>query len=320
MTVKVKHPSFKIISDIGSRNGIGHKHQSTNITDGAKVYARECTTKPNWISAKNTELFVKRRKSTLLICIGESWTYGDNFAPHVQSGKGIDDPFYRLNNNFAGYCAKMLDADLLLSAVPGNCNQNMMHDLDRLLEEYNTKYETIRVIFQLTSPGRDSSETFDWYSNLKGYDFLFTSKTQVDPKVSTKEWFELYDQMMLEEFDRILKSYVNVDGLIWKNFNEFLVDFSSDSFIIVKCPWVRHCAMMHGKQIELPWCNEAGWWVQHYKRFGNFEYNTEIMTQDLDRLNDSTDLLNRSSINGFHPKESYHMLWASHLIFNSTWV
>lgn len=315
MTGKVKHHKFKLVSHLAD-----HQFTSLSITQGASVHSRESPTKPTWISAKNTELLVKRKKSRLLISIGESWTYGDNFTPYVQSGKGIDNPHYRLDNCFSGYCAKMLDSDLLLSAVPGNCNQHMMHDLDRLLEEYHTEYESINVIFQLTSPGRDNSESHDWYKNLEGYDFLYSKEKQIDPPADTKDWFEHYDTMMLKEFDRILKSYVNVNGLIWKNFNNFLVDFPSDSFIIVVCPWVKHCSLMHGKQIDLPLCNEAGWWDAHYRTFGNFEYNIETMTQDLNRLNNSTDLLNYSSINGFHPKENYHMLWASHLMFNSKWI
>ena len=203
----------------------GKQPNSFSITNNCQVFTRQCESQPAWISAINTEVLVKRNKSHLLISVGESWTYGDNFQG-VQSGQGRDDPFYRLDHCFSGIMAKALNSDLLLSAVPGNCNQHHMHDLDRLLEEYHTAYEKITVVMQLTSPGRDNSEHHDYYTNLKGYDLLYSKQKTIDPILSMKDWFELYDEMMLSEYDRILKSYTNVNGIIWKNFNNFLVDFT----------------------------------------------------------------------------------------------
>ena len=291
----------------------GKQPNSFTITNNCQVFPRQCESQPAWISAINTEVLVKRNKSHLLISVGESWTYGDNFQG-VQSGQGRDDPFYRLDHCFSGIMAKALNSDLLLFAVPGNCNQHHMHDLDRLLEEYHTAYEKITVVMQLTSPGRDNSEHHDYYTNLKGYDLLYSKQKTIDPILSMKDWFELYDEMMLSEYDRILKSYTNVNGIIWKNFNNFLVDFTSDSFIIVECPWVEHTAKMHGINIKLPCMNEAGWWEAHYKTYGNFEQNTDEKMEQLNRLEESTKLLNYSSWNGFHPKEIYHLAWASHLL------
>ena len=112
----------------------GKQPHSYSITNNNSVFTRQCATQPTWISAVNTEVLVKRKKSHLLISVGESWTYGDNFQG-VQSGEGKDSLFYRLDHCFSGIMAKALDSDLLLSAVPGNCNQHHMHDLDRLLEE-----------------------------------------------------------------------------------------------------------------------------------------------------------------------------------------
>lgn len=312
---KVKQVKWKRIHPI-----IGLDSRTLNvITEKSTLHTRESSTKPDWISAINTEVFVKNKKNSLLIVVGESWSYGENFQG-VQSGLGNDSLTYRINNSFAGHCAKALDSDLLLSAVPGNCNQNMIHDLDRLLEEYAILYEEIKVIFQLTSPGRDQSKIEDWYKTLEHYNTLYSETQTLDKKLSDVEWFKMYDEMMLKELNRVITSHTNVEGLVWKNFNPFMVDFATDSCTIVICPWVRLTAQMHGSVFELPVINEAGWWQDHYPKYKNVENDSDYIMKQLDNLESSNTLLRNSSLNGFHPNEEFHMLWATYLLGKTEWT
>jgi len=314
---KVKHPKWVEQVTLPSDSySPGIIQQSL----GTRVWVRECPTKPDWISARNTEVYVKnKKKSRLLISVGESWTYGDNFQG-VQSGLGRDNITYRVNHSFASHSAKMLDSDLILSAVPGNCNQNMLQDLDRLLEEYSVLYEEVFVQLQLTSPGRDQSKIEDKHRLLKGYDNLYTTKQTLTNKMTDAEWFQAYDTMMLTEYDRILKLHTNVNGLVWKNFNPFQVDFNTESFIIVTCPWVRLTSQMHGNVFDLPVINEAGWWTEHYSTYGNVEGKQEYMMKQLDNLEASNKLLKTSSLNGFHPNETFHAIWALYILGKTEWV
>ena len=137
---------------------------------------------------------------------------------------------------------------------------------------------------------------------------------------SDAEWFQAYDTMMLTEYDRILKLHTNVNGLVWKNFNPFQVDFNTESFIIVTCPWVRLTSQMHGNVFDLPVINEAGWWAEHYSTYGNVEGKQEYMMKQLDNLEASNKLLKTSSLNGFHPNETFHAIWALYILGKTEWV
>jgi hypothetical protein len=77
---------------------------------------------------------------------------------------------------------------------------------------------------------------------------------------------------------------------------------------------------MHGSVFELPVINEAGWWQEHYRKYENVESDSNYIMKQLDNLESSNTLLGNSSINGFHPKEEFHMLWATYLLGKTEWT
>ena len=130
------------------------------------------------VTASNTDLHLMKGSRTCLLVTGESWTYGDRLMEHknirVRSLDGTDDVFYRLNNIFAGHCARILQSDLYLSAVPGNSNTGIVCHLPNVLQylkKYN--YDKVYVIVQMTSPGRCLGDSRwrnkkDYWQNFMG--------------------------------------------------------------------------------------------------------------------------------------------------------
>jgi hypothetical protein len=112
----------------------------------------------NWLLEK------KSNKSKLIICYGDSWTWGDSLGAS-KAAAGIDDIEFRSNNIYGNWLANEVDADFVNCAVPGIFNfwihdrlQILLnHDIQRLSEQY----EKIVIIVTLTELGRDFD--FDQY-------------------------------------------------------------------------------------------------------------------------------------------------------------
>lgn len=133
---------------------------------------------PYWSdSSKSTVdpyLEVVNQKENLVICYGDSWTWGDGLG-NAKSYLGIDDKDFRSNHIYASYLANMLDADFVNCAIPGIFNYwihdrleiLLNHDIERLSKQYNK----IFIIVTLTELGREF-EFFLYVDEFgKFYDF-----------------------------------------------------------------------------------------------------------------------------------------------------
>jgi hypothetical protein len=67
---------------------------------------------------------------------------------------------------------------------------------------------------------------------------------------------------------------------------------------------------------------ESGAWPDMTKEieiFKNISNITQDINKDLDKLEDSYNVLRNSTINGYHPNEISHFLWAMNIIQQSNW-
>lgn len=264
-------------------------------------------------TAHNTGAFLKRNKNNLLIVTGESWTYGDSL-PGVKAAKAKDDFNYRLENIFASRLATILEADLLIKAVPGDDNSNILFYTNQLLKETKDfKYKNVYVVAQITSPGRDHYNYLDLGSDLKEPEF--------------EDWFKLYEKNMIEKYQNLSLSFPDVKFLIWKNFSPLLNEYKDEkNFKIVKKCWMEFIERMHGhKKINYPLNMELYSWDLLRKNCDIFKkiekkYLAKCIDNDLNCWNESIDYMTNSSLNGIHPTEICHFLWASYLAKESNWI
>ena len=263
---------------------------------------------------KNTGIYVPRGKDKLLIVSGESWTYGDSLGG-IKAGEGKDNVESRISNNFSGRIAQYLNADLLFKAIPGSSNQTIIRNLDNLIkciqEHPNFKnYKEIYIIGQLTSPGRD------WYL---GKDL---GKDIKNPKFI--DWFKLREKEDFDNLTEIAKELPNAKICIWKNFQDFINDYDvTESQSYIKKSWINYTLNLHGRNdIELPMLMESEQWPHMTKEieiFKNISNITQDINKDLDKLEDSYNVLQNSTINRHHPNEISHFIWAMNLVRQSNW-
>lgn len=282
------------------------------------------------VTAKNTELHVQKGSKDCLLVTGESWTYGDRLTEDskivVRSVDGIDDTFYRLNNIFAGHCARLMATDLYLSAVPGNSNTGIVFHLPNILkylEQFN--YENIYVIVQLTSPGRcfgDSRwrETSAYWKSFMG-DALGNKKPSnsffTKDMIVLDQWYDLYEYGMVS----LIKAFCNKHGtnniLVWKNFNP--VRNNNLPLPIAKLSWVEYLSKLYGYEFDLPNCNEAQWFenIDNIYIMNTVGHKRKML--ELEKIEKSNEFIKSCPINHWHPQSIAHYLWAMYLIKEIGW-
>ena len=96
-------------------------------------------------------------RPNLLICYGDSWTWGDSICK--AAGLATGDKDYRARHVFASVLADSLDADFSLNAIPGIVNFWIHDRLEKLLREHidslSRQYQHIYIVVVLTELGRD---------------------------------------------------------------------------------------------------------------------------------------------------------------------
>ena len=282
------------------------------------------------VTASNTELHLKKGSKNCLVVTGESWTYGDRLMENnnirVRSLDGTDDIYYRLNNIFAGHCARILQSDLYLSAVPGNSNTGIVCHLPNILH-YLKKYdyEKIYVIVQMTSPGRcmgDSRwrEDTEYWNNFMGNALgVDKPKNNVYTKnmITLDQWYDLYEYGMCDLINAHCNHHGVEDVIVWRNFNP--VRNKDLPCKMADRSWVQFLAKLYNYNFDHPNCNEAQWFEDLHTIFAMEDVGHERKMKELDAIEQSNTFIQQSPLNEWHPQSTAHYMWAINLLKQAGW-
>ena len=297
--------------------------RSMFINDRCKpydIYAREGRFPKHIQNPVNTELFVDRKSDTLLVIIGESWSYCDNIIKAVHSPKGMDAPAYRTEFSFWGHLARALQADILVSTVPGNCNPNMLTSFVDLKNNIlsNHSYEKVYILFQITSPGRDNSEyeQIEWnkipiFTASKLYEGL---ETQEASKYSFRSWLEEYDNAILKQLSTTVSDIKNSEIFVWKNFTRWNYTKKPSNINIVPIVWSEHTCYTHGIKVPMPDSLEQ---TELFTLFQKLRI-TKAKSLKIKLLDDQEhlyDFWKDCSLSRPHPSPLAHFSWFEYLLF-----
>jgi len=165
-------------------------------------------------SDANYLLEKKSNRSKLVICYGDSWTWGDSLG-NTSAADGIDDIEFRSNNVYGNWLANDIDADFVNCAIPGIYNfwihdrlQILLnHDIQRLSEQY----EKIVIAVTLTELGRDFG--FDKYKQEFNDFYNWNTSDSVEEILIQAERF---DFLKLKDVQSKLPNNCNM--LVGRNF------------------------------------------------------------------------------------------------------
>lgn len=259
---------------------------------------------------QNTEVLIKKSSETLLICVGESWTYGDSLLPYVKASENLDNLPYRIGHNFSGRLANYLKSDLLLTAVPGWSSFEIFNALEKILEnkELLKKYKKINIVTQLSSPGRDYGEDFSNHQNLYN---LFNHPTK---KYNWDEWHKEHDTIYLNWYQKLKNINPRYNFVLWRNFNDFnLNDFSSYSFNVVKDPCMKYLINLNGMEVKLAKNLEHSFF-KDINQIPTLQVSKDELIQYLREIDYAFEKLAESELNEWHMNVSGHWVWMVKLL------
>jgi hypothetical protein len=277
-------------------------------------YWSDCyKTNINWLLEK------KSNKSKLIICYGDSWTWGDSLG-NTDARLGIDDIEFRSNNIYANQLADDVDADFVNCAIPGIFNFwihdrlkiLLNHDIQRLSEQY----KKIVIIVTLTELGRDF--TFDNYQQQFNNFYAWKNTGSVEEILVQAERFDFlklkYVQSKLPNNCNMLvgRNFTNtfdqnlniVDNLLSKNWTQIM--FEAQGF-------------EHATDVRM-----MSFGIDEFDKFivkeklNSIEYKQWMSDVFLPSGKKQIDLLNKSQYNykkaSKHPTPQGHKLWADYLL------
>ena len=290
---------------------------------------------------ESCEFLVDTGSDTLLVCVGESWTWGEGTRSgrqesggvrHIASGlAGLSDPVIRLEDTWSGKLARMSQADLHTHAVPGNSNARIVEAFNRILKETpRGKYKSVKFVICLTDPARDFNGDFEPGDPRYELFVDLGQRDDVGEKVSMDDWIRLYDEKYFEVIENICKENqdLNLDGCIWKNFHNFATTRRDYSFKVIELPYIRWAVKMHGlDDIELPKIQAAAWWGNHAVRIKKLKEvpSIDYINKQLDKIETQYRFIIAvptplSELNRTHPNEIGHWAWATYLAEQMSWI
>lgn len=117
------------------------------------------------IAGKKLFDFVDRQSDTLVVTIGDSWTWGADLTQQPEQGihtARLGDDNYRIENVFGNKIAKSLCADFLNLGESGSGNWHIFKKIQELqVIADRLKYDKVIVISIFTELGRDLNSSND---------------------------------------------------------------------------------------------------------------------------------------------------------------
>ena len=253
----------------------------------------------------------------MVICYGDSWTWGDSLGQSC-AATGSDDFEFRSQNVYGYHVAHSLNADFVNFAIPGIYNY-WVHDRLKILIDHDmcnlsSKYNKIYIIVTLTELGRDF--VLDKYTeNFKEfYDYTNASGKEILKQA------ERFDFLQLLQIQSLLPK--NALLIVGRNFTDTQPENKHLVKNLVPMNW---CDILFDKQEFEPVGNVvmASHGVSQFAQFiklnklDSIECKQWMTEQIIPKSQKQIYLLDKSIYNykkaSKHPTPQGHKLWADYL-------
>lgn len=298
---ELNHQFHEIWSDVGN----------ISINDG--------NIKPGWISipVKYSEFHVQRAKKSILIVIGESWTYGESL-PNIATAVEKYSFETQLTHGFGSRMALSLGADYYQYAVPGNCNLYMFKELDRILNYISTcSYEKVYLCMQMTEPGREHCISYSLDTLGHPIRELYDQNLTID----FREWLKRYDEMFFDIYQQLIKKYsrLNIEAMLWKNFCKTNTSRRDYDFKIIDTSWIKYSGHVLNVNLEMPEFYAVGWFAGMQTEYPNIVADPKWGTHQLNIIAEANDFIRSNPLHNNHPNVAGHLLWSQYLLRQAGW-
>jgi hypothetical protein len=267
--------------------------------DNLEEYFTVADSNNSWLQEKtNTFDFISRSSKTLLVTIGDSWTYGGDLAPQL-----------RQQQVYGNQLSTMLQSDWLNLSLPAQSNfwiASMVEEFTAIYNQLN--YDKVILVCVFTGAGR-------WFN------------TYLDQYIKYTDWFQeidndfyiLFKKLNRECIRRICDAIAGTQ-IILKVGTNFVDQIGFDQLNpqqILSRPWyqvlddvvisdkeqVYHCVYHERLSTALEFIDKK--LHNQYK-----EWIIKITDEDYTRL----DVLQSDSYVNSHPTPESHLKWAKYIL------
>lgn len=304
-------------------------YRNTFLNNAKELLITDDNTKPVHINipAKNTEFFARKNSDTLVIVVGESWTYGEAL-PGIGTGAGLFNIVSQFEYCMGPRISEVTGYDLYQFAIPGNNNMYMQFELRRILKEvekYN--YKNIKIVMQMTESSRELPIMYFPFALehplRKWYDYPETKSIDII------EWLAWYEKIFFDYFQETINNHTqcSVDAILWRNFTRLHTEDRNYSFKIIEPTWITHTARLVNHEHVPPsllnpiefdkYFDQKGKKVIVSKDFMEEQFN--LIDKMFDYIGGKIESLKGFLYHNNHPTEYGHLVWAHHLIRQAGW-
>jgi len=247
---------------------------------------------PSWSLIDNPYEFRWNNSNSMLITVGDSWTYGDSLG-NTKVREGRDDKDYRLAHVYGSIMSTKLNANWINLAMPGGSNALIVNWVNNLLEtisaqSYYKKNDKITCVITLTESGR--------HEDMRLIDRSLVTQQRVLEKITS----EIYSRITI-----LMLKYPDVKFIIGHNFTD------SASDLPCKRSWLE---VMLDQQIQ----NGTHIVVSEHIEQMNYDARFPDVLDIITRAEARMDLLDLCQYcykeDSRHPNEQGHKLWAEYLL------
>lgn len=286
----------------------------------AKIMLNDDNIHPDWVEhpVKFSEVHAINGSNTVLVNIGESWTYGENvkgIASALQN-YSLDT---QLKYTFGPRMASKLNVDLYQYARPGNSNGYMFSELERIISYINKTftYNKILLVMQMTEPSREQA-----HLNTLDSTHPVQKLYQRDQNISFHEWLTKYDEIFLNFLHKIERNNSNLDVIVWKNFCKWNTHMKFERIKQIQPCWIAKSAQLLNIKYRSLSFQSIGWLDEMYKNRNIFKihFDKSWLNKEMAKIEKSNDFLKANKFHSMHPNHKGHAAWADHLLTESGWL
>jgi hypothetical protein len=262
---------------------------------------------------KGTPLFSKTgiNSKKLLICAGDSWTWGDSLG-RIKFNPECDDFEWRTTHIYGSLLAKRCDRDFVNLGLPGHSNLSIIDWVFlKLIPEYTKQYEDIVIVITLTEICREVYYDQIWTQQCNNYSSL-------------NEFLEMYETAMFNTLEHYQDMYPKCTIKIGRNFTyTFEKNLIQNKIFHFDKTWIDILAENQQSQSHYPRTlrllsqmatQPLIRYLKETEKFQMFKQDlVNLMIDGLDAITwmDASPLNNKIATR--HPNEQGHELWANYL-------
>ena len=275
---------------------------------------------------KNTEFLLERNSNSLVICVGESWVYGEI----VRTTVGYTDLFcHAMHSTLGARIAHLTNSDLHQHAIPGNCTGFIFQAVEKLLDYHRSNsrdtYDKIYVVMHITDLNRDFHQ-----GNFDNFTEHSPSKTYLHDVLgqclSVQEFYAGWERYYLNYLDQLAHNNrdLGAEFVIYKNLTPWYgpaSDRTQKQFLAIDNFWLNWLANQGGKEFPDCYCLNAGQLDNKSDLWNYVDRDPEWINLELDRIDSYLSMTYDSGSEYYssHPFQPGHKLWAEHICKVAGW-